>query len=219
MPAVDRIIISLSAVSAVAFLGQVQAPPSPKRALVKTSSTALLALLALFRGGPALGVIALALGSIGDWCLAFDGEAAFLGGLTHFLMAHLFYIRLFSQMAARPGTELAYGLVPVAGWQAQAAAALGVLVVGMIGALVPRVPGGLRVPIVIYSTAIFAMVLTALAVDNDRILAGALLFTTSDALLAANQFLVGPKSSHRGWMQHSVWVSYYTAQLLIALEF
>ncbi|KAK3356678.1 YhhN-like protein [Lasiosphaeria hispida] len=219
MPAIDRIIISLSAASAIGYLGRVQSAPSPKRALIKTSSTGLLAVLAILRGSPGLLVTALALGAIGDAFLAFDGELAFLGGLGHFLMAHLFYIQLFSRLPSRAGTELAYGLVPVSGWQAQVAAVLGVLVVAMVGALVPRVSGGLRVPIVVYSTAIFVMSLTAVAVDNDRILAGALLFTTSDAILAANQFLIGPESPHRGWMQHSVWVLYYTAQLLIALEF
>ncbi|KAL2174442.1 YhhN-like protein [Thermothelomyces heterothallicus CBS 202.75] len=87
----------------------------------------------------------------------------------------------------------------------------------MITILVPRIDQGLRPPVVLYSLTILVMALTALTVDSSRVVAGSLMFSASDAILATDRFLVSQASSHRAWMQPAVWVLYYFGQLLIAV--
>ena len=80
--------------------------------------------------------------------------------------------------------------------------------------------GALRIPVLVYMTAIAAMIW--LSVERARALeevgaliacAGALLFVTSDALLAVNRFRAPPPAS-----PVLVLGSYFTAQWLIALS-
>jgi uncharacterized membrane protein YhhN len=102
-----------------------------------------------------------------------------------------------------------------------AAASLAILVFTMIIILLPRVARDLRLPVLIYSLTIFTMAVTATVVETNirQVLTGALLFTASDAILAADRFLVSAKSPYRPTMQYAVWTLYYSGQLLIALGF
>ncbi|KAL2166510.1 hypothetical protein VTG60DRAFT_2551 [Thermothelomyces hinnuleus] len=200
--------------AALLYLAMVRSRPSRRRMIVKTASTALLSAMVAAQGGPLLLVAALALGSLGDAFLAWDDDASFLLGLASFLVAHLLYIVVFFQNNTNV-TEGPWGLLR--SWRGPAAGSLILLVSVMITILVPRIDRGLRPPVILYSLTILVMALTALTVGSSRVVAGSLMFSASDAILAADRFLVSPASSHRAWMQPAVWVLYYFGQLLIAV--
>ncbi|KAL2155641.1 hypothetical protein VTH82DRAFT_383 [Thermothelomyces myriococcoides] len=200
--------------AALLYLALVRSRPSRGRMAVKTASTALLSAMAAVQGGHSLLVAALALGSLGDAFLAWDDNGSFLRGLTSFLVAHLLYIVVFRQNSAN---VTGGPWVLFRSWRAPVAGSLILLVSVMIIKLVPRIDQGLRPPVVLYSMTILVMALTALAVASSRVVAGSLMFSASDAILATDRFLVSPASTHRKWMQPAVWVLYYFGQLLIAL--
>lgn len=207
-------VLILSVLSAIIHLPSVLSTPSYTRMATKTASTALLSALAHQRGGPLFLAAALALGSLGDAFLAWEGETNFLCGLASFLAAHVLYVVLFAQSGGGKEQLLAEA------WRVGTATVfVVVLAPTMTALLVPRVAKDLRVPILAYTATIGAMVLAALTTDSELVVAGAALFTTSDAILAAEKFLVGPESAHSPWMRYAVWVLYYSGQLLIALGF
>lgn len=207
-------VLTSSVGASIIYLTMVRSPPSGQRMAVKTASTALLSALVVLQGGPLLLAGALALGSVGDAFLAWDDDTSFLYGLASFLVAHIFYIVVFFGR----GVDRAVMLKSLLGGsRAVAAGLLSLLVPVMIASLMPRIDTALRPPVVLYSVTIFVMALTALASENGRAISGSLMFSTSDAILAADRFLVPPTSPHRAWMQHAVWVLYYSGQLLIAL--
>lgn len=214
MPTADSAVLAASIGSAVLYLALVRSPPSRWRMVVKTASTALLSAVAAMRGGPLLLVGALGLGSVGDAFLAWDDETSFTCGLASFLVAHVLYVVLFFGRNTDGAAEFQ---VLFEGWRAMGSGALAVLVPVMIAALMPRIGPELRPPVVLYSLTIFVMAITALTLENDQVIFGAIMFCSSDSILAADRFLVSPTSSRRPWMQHAVWVLYYGGQLLIAL--
>ena len=63
----------------------------PVALLVKTGSTALLALWAYLAGGPVLLVAGLALSSAGDAFLALEGERWLKPGMAAFFLAHVYW--------------------------------------------------------------------------------------------------------------------------------
>lgn len=211
----DKTVLAVSFASAVLYLFQVRSSPSYSRMLVKTASTALLSYLSHLLNGPQFLTGALALGSLGDAFLAWDGELAFLCGLSSFLVAHIGYILLFlhSQPAAGFQTLLEEG------WRTATAGGLMVLVPVMIAMLMPKVGNALRVPVLVYSLTICVMAVTALTLENTRVIVGATMFTASDSILAADKFLVPKTAWYRGSMQRAVWVLYYGGQAFIALGF
>ncbi|KXX73773.1 Lysoplasmalogenase-like protein TMEM86A [Madurella mycetomatis] len=213
--AVDSAALAASIGAAVLYSAKVRSPPSRLRMVVKTSSTALLSAVAAMRGGPLLLVGALALGAIGDAFLAWDDETSFLCGLGSFLVAHILYIAAFTQTDM--GRETWHEILLGGTWRTFAAGALALLVPIMIFLLIPRISHALRPPVVVYSLVISVMALVALTLGSTQVVSGALMFTSSDSILAAEKFLVSPASSHRAWMQHAVWILYYSGQLLIAL--
>lgn len=207
-------VLTASVISAIAHCPSVLSSPGYTRMATKTASTALLSALAYQCGAPHLLVGALALGSLGDAFLAWDGEANFLCGLASFLAAHVLYLVLFVQSGGGKAQLLADP------WRVGTATVfVVVLAPTMTALLIPRVAKDLQLPILVYTAAIGAMVLAALTTDSELVMAGAALFTTSDAILAAERFLVSPASSHSPWMKYAVWVLYYSGQLLIALGF
>ena len=212
-------VLAASAGFAALYQLQVRSQPSVPRCIVKTASTGLLSALAALRGAPTLLSSALALGATGDAFLAFDGDNAFLSGLTSFLTAHVLYIKLLSDTHPAGSVAAQLGLLGAGGWRTYAAGAVALSVSGMIAQLMPKVKKELRAPVVVYSLTIAAMSLLALTAENAKVTVGALLFTASDAILSADKFLVHPQSRWRGLMQHAVWVLYYSGQLLITLGF
>ena len=187
------------------------APPRLARSAVKTLAVALLAVLAGMQGGPLLLVLALALSALGDLFLSRDGDKPFLAGLASFLGAHLAYVALFVMLG---GGFAAFATTPSRGVAVGAAVLLGL---GMLALLMRRVGPELRLPVTAYVAAILAMVATALTLDAPLVIAGALLFMLSDALLATEKFLLPAISQQREWMRYAVWGLYYLGQLAITL--
>jgi uncharacterized membrane protein YhhN len=199
--------------AAVIYAFALDMPPKLSRTAAKTLAVAMLAVLAAMQGGPLLLVVALGLSAVGDAFLSRDGEKAFLGGLASFLAAHIVYVALFLQAGG------GLGLLSAESWRGAIALAMAAFGIVMLAALWRRVGPPLRIPIAVYVAAIMAMGISALTTDKVWVIAGAVLFTASDGLLAAERFLLAAISPHRVWMRYAVWVLYYAAQLAITLGF
>lgn len=200
----------LSLAAAFLYLFMVAGAPSWRRTVAKTAAVALLAVLAAAEGGPWLLIAGLALSAAGDAFLAQDGERPFLAGLASFFAAHLAYAALFlsaGSLALLFGTPLRL-----------AAGALMVLfAVGMFRRLRPALPATMTMPVLAYVAAILAMGLSALGLPAPAVIAGAVLFMASDAILAAETFLLSRQSPQLVWTRPAVWVLYYAAQVTITL--
>ncbi|OAA80911.1 YhhN family protein [Akanthomyces lecanii RCEF 1005] len=210
----ETAVIAASVASSLLYLVSVRAAPSKTRMAYKTLSTALLACFAALRAGRTSPLVpALALGSVGDAFLAWPGEANFLCGLGSFLVAHLFYVALFA------GLGSGRAQIAADAWRQGVAGVMMLLAPGMAAVLMPRVAGALRAPILIYTATILTMVLAVLTVRSGTIVLGGVLFALSDSILATEEFVVARDSGHRPWMQHAVWILYYSGQFLIAAGF
>jgi uncharacterized membrane protein YhhN len=208
----ETAVMAASWANAIIFGVNVRKPPGLFRTITKTASTTLLSAATFIRGGSLTLTGALALGSLGDAFLALDeGDAAFLSGLSSFLAAHLLYIAEFLP-AGNGRTQ-----IESEGWRKVLAAAMLLLGPAMNAPLMSRVGRPLRVPVMVYSAVIVCMTLTALTIDNSRVVWGAILFAMSDSILAADRFLVAKTSPFRPLMQYAVWVLYYSGQFLIAM--
>lgn len=124
---------------------------------------------------------ALLLSTLGDICLMFAGDRWFIGGLSSFLLAHLLFVGAFVQ-------GLPAFAVP---WPAWLVIPYGAV---LLTYLLPRA-GSLKVPVLVYCAAIFAMVIAAAArhaalddAPSGCALIGAVLFVLSDSSLAIRQF-------------------------------
>lgn len=101
-------------------------------------------------------------------------------------------------------------------WRVGLAGAILVAAPSMNALMIPRVKKELRVPIMVYSSVIMCMFLSALGIDNSKVVAGAVMFTASDIVLATERFLLPAGSALSPWLQHATWALYYSGQLLIA---
>ncbi|KAK1751788.1 YhhN-like protein [Echria macrotheca] len=226
MSSLETIILTLSLATSLSYTLTHRHPPgSPLRIATKTASTTLLAIHAhLHPSSPSLLSYALSLSSLGDFLLALpDSDTTFTLGLSSFLAAHILYIRLFSS-SAHSGLQSALAHVFLSDdntWKPATATVLGLFMIGMVVVLMPRLPRDLRIPVLVYSVAIYGMSVTALGLGDDKskVVVGALMFTASDAILAMDRFLVDGTSSHKRWMGYAVWVLYYSGQVLITLGF
>ena len=54
---------------------------------------------------------------------------------------------------------------------------------------------------------------------GPAVVAGAVLFMASDAILAAGRFLVADDDPRQAWMRPLVWLLYYMSQLVLTLSF
>ncbi|MEQ1953703.1 lysoplasmalogenase [Mesorhizobium sp. CN2-181] len=178
---------------------------------MKTLAVALLAVLAGMQGGHWLLVLALALSAAGDLFLSRSGERAFLAGLASFLAAHIAYVALFANVGG------GLGVLAAAPWRGALAAVLAVYGLVMLALLWRRIGPELRMPVAVYIVTILAMGISALTLDAPLVIIGALLFMTSDTLLATEKFLLPAISRQRDWMRYAVWGTYYVGQLAITL--
>ncbi len=184
-------------------------PQSRARTVAKVMATGLLAVIAWQAGGPHLLVATLVLSVLGDYFLSLDGERNFILGLASFLLAHVGYVLLLLPLGRDAVLPLG-----VAGAVAMAAAVL--LFAGfMLRLLVPVLPGDMRIAVFAYVGAILAMGLSAVAFNTLAITVGAALFMMSDAMIAAEKFILEERSPHRQWSGLFVWVTYYAAQILL----
>lgn len=179
------------------------------KSAIKTGAVAVLALAALSDGAPWALVLALSFGAAGDYALSRIGDRWFLAGLGCFALAHLAFAALFF-----PEWDLA---------------ALDLLTAGAITALAAvmatmlwRRAGALRGPVMAYVAIILAMGWAAMGLPGglprDFARLGALLFILSDAVLAAQLFLLEGGRLRRV-APLLVWPLYWLAQAGIFLGF
>lgn len=203
----------LSVAAAAVYAVIVNMRPTPLRTAAKALAVGLLAALTFVENGPPLLFGALVLSAFGDAFLSREGDRMFLAGLASFLAAHLFYVALF----LTAGNGVAHVADDV--WRMALAGVIVLAALVMLVLLWRRVKPALRLPILAYEFAVLAMGLATLTLDRPAVVAGALLFMLSDALLATERFVISAISHHRAWLRHAVWVLYYVAQLTIALSF
>ena len=144
---------------------------------------------------------ALTLGGAGDVALLGSSQTAFTAGLACFLAGHVAWIMALRQ---RPG-----------GGRLRARPVLAaphVAVFGAMNAYLWRRTGQDRIPVIVYSTALLAMSLTALDSGSTRTAAGGALFLASDMLLALGKFGDVHLPAHEGL----VMATYASAQALLA---
>lgn len=181
--------------------------PTETTALAMLSKGSCVGLLTLYAAlnRQLLLAVALGFGTLGDVFLAGQFEAAFMFGLSAFLIGHLAYIRLIWPTRIRWGAlpdirrsaiGLTVGLGILQGWY-----------------LRPYIDG-LILPVILYTAVLVAM--TALAIGSRYPLRlvglGAMLFFLSDLVLGFSLFspdLVVPR-----WLN---WFLYYPGQLLLAI--
>jgi alkenylglycerophosphocholine hydrolase len=143
-------------------------------------------------------LLGLALSLVGDVCLMFDGNAAFIGGLSSFLVAHVVFMWAF-----------AHGLPFAAPWWAALFVVYGVAFAVL---LLPRA-GALKLPVLLYGAALVGMAITAsvrfVAVGGPGgmlALIGACLFVISDSALGARKF-IGPYRGAQGVILATYWMA------------
>jgi uncharacterized membrane protein YhhN len=153
-------------------------------------------------------MVGLALSFGGDMALMFEEDRkAFVLGLGFFLLAHVSYTAAFTILGG------------VSAWDFLSIAVLLAAGVGFYILILPKL-GKMRVPVIVYILVISVMVNRAASTlhspvfnngQASMILAGALLFYSSDVILAAHRFW-------RPWRFRRISLGlYYSGQLLIAL--
>ena len=149
-------------------------------------------------------VVALVLSLAGDVFLMLPSDR-FVAGLTSFLLAHIAYVVGFTRHGGS-ARALLVAAIPV------------VIVTGALGARflrAARATGNRELigPLVAYMAVIAAMVTCALASGIVLAAVGAVLFMTSDALIAETRF-VGP----RKWAPLVIIVTYHLGQAGLTLS-
>jgi len=201
----------LSTLLAGLYLLRVSAPPSPARTALKTLSVVGLALVAFLAGGPLLLSLALLLCAVGDAFLAQKSEASLRAGMAAFGAGHLVYIVLFANAGGGLGEDWLRILFQL----------------GVLGAAVyltrwlwPDL-GAMKWPVAIYVVLVTATALLALGLPASLWIAsvGALLFMTSDAILAGELFKTAEDDPSREWSAPAVWVLYWVGQAAIVAGF
>jgi uncharacterized membrane protein YhhN len=203
--AIAWIVLGLAGVAAVADWVAVWRRPALDAAetVLKPLVLVLLIVAALVldpsdSGQRAWFVAALALSLTGDVFLL-PRVDRFVPGLASFLLAHVAYI-----------VGLSFDDGPL--WPAVVVVAMVPVAIRVIGA-VRRSEPDLLVPVVVYITVIAAMVGMALRSGNVIAAVGALVFATSDSILALDRF-----DQHRRWMPLAVMVTYHAAQALLVIS-
>ena len=155
-------------------------------------------------------VLALAFSWAGDVLLMFESTNGnfFIFGLVAFLIGHIFYILFFENVIRNEGLRKNYWwFLPVI-----------VYYIALIYFLSPKL-GDMKLPVRIYGIVISYMLIQALQTGRIRNMAaatfmigGAVLFITSDSILAINKFY---ESFAYGGI--AIMLTYGIAQLLITL--
>ncbi|HYP29892.1 MAG TPA: lysoplasmalogenase [Blastocatellia bacterium] len=203
----ERALLFISMACGLLYLATQGLRPYSGSVVVKQLAIFPLALLALRALRSADGVLlgmALAFSGLGDMFLGIEGANLFVYGLGSFLIAHLFYLALFTRTVPRP-LDLRAGRK----------ALIFILLIysaAMTMWLGPDL-GPLAMPVIFYLSAITAMCLTAVLAGfrTPLVAAGAVLFVISDSLIAVNRFKMPIDHS-----DYLVWSTYYFGQLAIA---
>ncbi len=186
--------------------------PSWLKTLVKVTATALLAVIAILQGAPWQLTGGLALCALGDAFLAGNPRRWLPAGMAAFLLGHLFYILLFTQLRD-PGLE------PNA-LQLGGLVAAGLADVAMLAFLWKHL-GPLRPAVVLYVIAIAVMAGTSFLLDGWfwPAMVGSVAFMASDAVLAISLFREEKLFGSSNATHWAVWFLYYGAQVGIAWPF
>lgn len=173
-----------------------------------SASVCFVAVALYFSRGPSslsdrLILCGLVLGAVGDVLLLDRSSAAFLGGLSAFLVGHGAYVVAFCL------------LVPPSSWTPASLVAVGVFGAAVLVWLLPRL-GTMQTPVIVYTIVLCVMVVAAVAlpgrVDRGlRIASGAILFAASDLAVARERFVVDT-FTNKAWGLPA----YYAGQLCLA---
>ncbi len=205
-------LLLFSIASSVLFLMVMRARPSLTRAIVKTVSIIALVVLVYVQGAPVALIIALSFAAFGDFFLAFEGEANFKIGLAGFLLAQVALVATF--IHAFSG---GWPLLQAEPWRFLLLAGVlanSVNLGSKLWRLLPRSMGG---PVIFYAAVITLMGLSSLVYAPPLVVIGALLFIVSDSLIAYERFILDTPVNHHPWISPAVWITYYSAQLLITV--
>lgn len=199
---------------ALAYLPMSAHPASTLRSMLKTSSVALLAVIALMQAAPGLLVAALALCAAGDALLSRETDSTFMAGIAAFALGHLAYIALFlTQPVSDPALILDR---PAIVWS------LVILGIVMATLLAPRA-GDLKGPVLAYIPIILGMGITVLALpDTGHLrwaLPAAIAFIASDLILATEKFLLPANHPALKLTPYLIWPLYWGAQAGFLLAF
>lgn len=206
----ERLLLLTSITCGLVYLATQSLRPYSGSVVIKQLAIFPLALLALraLRGADGLLLgLALAFSGLGDMFLGIEGENLFVYGLGSFLIAHLFYVALFTRNIPRP---LDLGI-----WKKLLIFLLLAYSASVTMWLGPDL-GPLAIPVIFYMSAISAMCLTAILAGfrTPFVVAGAVLFIISDSLIAINKFKMPVDYNN-----YLVWATYYIGQLAIATGF
>lgn len=213
MEQTNTVLTGVSALAALTYgLVMTGQAPSLQRAVVKVAAVGALAVMAFLSDAPWLLAAGLLLCAVGDVFLAGDPERWLPPGLFAFLLGHVLLIFLF-QETRDPALEMT---------ALQLAGAIGVggAAVAML-AWLWRSLGAMRAAVTLYVIVIAVMVGSSFLLPAFYwpAMVGAVLFMSSDAILAAGLFrelvLFGSERLSR-W---AVWFLYYGGQAMIAWAF
>jgi uncharacterized membrane protein YhhN len=169
----------------------------PVEYVAKPAALAALVIYAASGPQPSVWLIAaLLLSLLGDVALMLPRDL-FVVGLGAFLLAHVAYVVDFEASIAARAVWLAIVLV--------LAAPLALRIIRSVD------DASLRLPVVVYMFVILLMVASATASGSALAAAGALLFFSSDTVIAWNRF-VRPFA----WAQPVIMVTYHLGQLALA---
>lgn len=151
--------------------------------------------------------VALLMSLVADTLLMIEEVNLLKPGIVFFMLGHIFYIAAFS------------GGYSFRGWNIMLIIML-IVFLKKSGGLFLKKAGDMRVPVMVYMFVISVMVFFAMSTFNNGISSrsflltgGALLFVSSDMVLAFNQFIKEiPHSTVK------TWALYAPAQILIALS-
>jgi uncharacterized membrane protein YhhN len=208
-----RALLTNSVVVSAAYLTLIvshHANGSPLSVVLKIASMGLLVVLAASANPRRkLLIAALALSATGDFLLELKHLGSlgpvqlFLLGLVSFLVAHLSYVALFVK-------ESSSGSV---GWGRRIVCLVVVVVSSSTLIVLWRGLAEMRIPVLVYSIVLSAMVITAQLSQFPSLVAlGGVSFLASDTMLAISIF-GHPFAGSRAL----VWITYYVAQLMIAV--
>jgi uncharacterized membrane protein YhhN len=185
-------------------------PPSFLRAAVKTAFMAAFASALIAAQAPPPLILAITLSALGDFFLAFDKKWLLPFGILSFLLAQLLYVVIFLALWFFSGDNSP--LLP-------RYIAMGAVIATAIVFLIWMAPklGWMALGVVPYAIAITGMGAAAMWLpwDGWPAMIGALLFLTSDFVLAAELFRLPPDAPARRVTAPVVWWTYAAAQVLI----
>jgi uncharacterized membrane protein YhhN len=194
--------LALAAVLAIAdWMAVAGRLPAPLRWLTKPGAMVLLivAVVAADASGPFTTwlIVGLVWSLVGDVVLMLP-ERWFVAGLGSFLVAHVAYVVAMAQLELTGWAIVTGGAIVAATW-----VKVGLPIIAGAAARAAQ----LRVPVTLYIAVISAMVVVALGTTEPWLVAAALAFFASDAVLGTNRFVTA-----KPWMPVTVMVTYHLAQ-------